>query len=219
MSIEIPNDVDAAKLENGESSCYNSGMNRIAVYVIGTSKGPFKIGISADPDKRAKELQTGCPVPIRVIYLRECRSREEASDIERAAHRLLARKRGAGEWFFCRLEEASGAITVAAAILRALRRAAQDEDYIQSHVVLGNPSPVLELLTAVEFGECRTTARGRVHDIGAKTFNRDGLEGMVRLLLKVQRLSVTKRAAHVSEVWHGIGGWVHGEEASQKPAA
>lgn len=56
--------------------------------------GPIKIGYAADPDKRLKQLQVGCPVELHLIG--EMRgSRED----EQALHVRFDAGRGSGEWF------------------------------------------------------------------------------------------------------------------------
>ena len=73
------------------------------VYIIqsGTSKkAPIKIGMSDEPEKRIKQLQTGNPQLLRIIISIKCNSRQHAYDLERTLHRMLERNNILNEWFF-----------------------------------------------------------------------------------------------------------------------
>ena len=56
----------------------------------------IKIGISNNPSKRLKQLQTGCPFPIKIIKKFEVSNAEE---IETALHNKLSFYNSSGEWF------------------------------------------------------------------------------------------------------------------------
>ena len=71
-----------------------------------------KIGIAKDPEERVKQLQTGNPFDIEVLWTYGPTKRH--FDIETTAHRELAGVRAEGEWFN---------ISKSAAI-RAVKRAA-----------------------------------------------------------------------------------------------
>ena len=64
------------------------------VYFIGGDDGLIKIGRSRNPEARAAELQTGSPVPLRVLASVSGDSRLEAQ-----YHRRFADFRVRGEWF------------------------------------------------------------------------------------------------------------------------
>lgn len=73
------------------------------VYIIqsGTSKkSPVKIGMSDDPGKRIKQLQTGNPKILRIIISIKCNSRKHAFELEKTLHRMLLRNNILNEWFF-----------------------------------------------------------------------------------------------------------------------
>jgi hypothetical protein len=76
------------------------------LYIIAASpEGPVKLGFSADPRKRLKQLQTGS---VHVLALHHT---EEVDDsrvkiAERALHKLLGHRRLKGEWFSLSVEEA-----------------------------------------------------------------------------------------------------------------
>lgn len=64
------------------------------LYVIQASTGEIKIGKAADPLKRLATLQTGSPVPLKLV-----RVVDGAGRIEGALHRRLRNFRLHGEWF------------------------------------------------------------------------------------------------------------------------
>lgn len=66
------------------------------VYVIGPEKGPFKIGITNDVDKRLRALQTANPRKLAVHF---SIAAEDAAAIEKAMHAKFGDKRLQGEWF------------------------------------------------------------------------------------------------------------------------
>lgn len=72
------------------------------VYVIQSGKGkhmPVKIGMSENPEKRIKQLQTGNPNLLRIIALIKCRDRKHASLVEKTFHSLMIDKNLLNEWF------------------------------------------------------------------------------------------------------------------------
>jgi hypothetical protein len=67
------------------------------VYVVGSDDGPYKVGItSTSMESRVTALQTGCPHPIKVFL---SLSTPMAYQIEKSAHRILAKYNTSGEWF------------------------------------------------------------------------------------------------------------------------
>jgi hypothetical protein len=73
-------------------------MTHSYIYVIGGDEPPFKVGISKDPTKRLKNLQTGHPYPIRIHSLTEtCVTKTKL--LETVIHRNLKHLRTSGEWF------------------------------------------------------------------------------------------------------------------------
>ena len=78
------------------------------LYVIGsqnTTDGPVKMGLSADPDQRVKDLQTGHPEPL-MVYHREPVEIERVRLYERLLHRDNNHYRRHGEWFDLSVEQA-----------------------------------------------------------------------------------------------------------------
>jgi hypothetical protein len=79
------------------------------MYVIASEKsqnGPVKLGISADPDQRVKDLQTGHPEPL-MVYYREPVEVERVRLYERLLHRDNNHHRAHGEWFDLSVEQAT----------------------------------------------------------------------------------------------------------------
>jgi hypothetical protein len=76
------------------------------IYVIAAdSAGPVKLGISFDPDRRLRELQTASPVTLN-IHHREPVNASLVKTLEKILHRDLAHHRRRGEWFGLSVEEA-----------------------------------------------------------------------------------------------------------------
>lgn len=71
------------------------------VFVAGESRAEtfFKIGISSAVDKRAAQLQTGCPIPLKEVLVVNLWSMAAARSAEQAMHHKLAAFRSHGEWF------------------------------------------------------------------------------------------------------------------------
>ena len=68
------------------------------IYIIGSDKAPYKVGISRDPNKRLKSLQTGHPFPLQLHYTKEtdiCKTKL----LETVIHRHLKMHKTSGEWF------------------------------------------------------------------------------------------------------------------------
>jgi len=69
------------------------------IYVIASSAdGPVKLGISAKPERRINELQTGHANRLQ-IYHTEPVPGEKARLFERLLHRDIGFRRTVGEWF------------------------------------------------------------------------------------------------------------------------
>lgn len=65
----------------------------------------MKLGFSADPEKRVKQLQTGSSLPLKLFHT------EEVDDLrvkvaERALHKIVGMRRISGEWFDMSVEDA-----------------------------------------------------------------------------------------------------------------
>lgn len=74
------------------------------VYLIGYGgapelDGPVKVGVSRDPDKRARELQTGNPNELTPIHYFKVKNYQRAVHLERAFMNANAKHRMMGEWF------------------------------------------------------------------------------------------------------------------------
>jgi len=61
----------------------------------------YKIGISANPEKRRRELQTGCSKEIRILFTCKIDDNIVSRDVETVIHKFLKEKGKwiRGEWF------------------------------------------------------------------------------------------------------------------------
>lgn len=76
-------------------------MNKI--YLIKSlNEGIYKIGVSKKPSKRLKEVQTGNPAPIDILYLYES---DNAYKIETVLHNRYSHFNTHGEWFELSIKE------------------------------------------------------------------------------------------------------------------
>ncbi|WP_407146239.1 GIY-YIG nuclease family protein [Bradyrhizobium sp. ORS 86] len=84
------------------------------VYVISGDHGRQKIGVSDDPRKRIRELQTGSPFLLHFVFIGVTEG--TAYDIEGEAHFLLDRHKAPGgdEWFVVPPEVAIAAVMACA---------------------------------------------------------------------------------------------------------
>ena len=91
------------------------------VYVIGTEDGSrHKVGVSRDPAQRLAYLQPGSAARLRLVQSWE---RDDAYQVERAAHRALIHAAVHGEWFA--VPEAEAVAAVARIIAGPLPRSAR----------------------------------------------------------------------------------------------
>jgi hypothetical protein len=82
------------------------------LYVIAASEsGPVKIGYSAVPEKRVRQLQTGHPQPLALFY-QQGTDLASAKLIERLVHRTIGYLRSHGEWFDLTVEDAIAEVQV-----------------------------------------------------------------------------------------------------------
>ncbi len=77
----------------------------VRVYVISGGEH-VKVGISADPDARLRDLQVGNPLRLSVKFASRPVRREFAERIERVAHSRLKPFKVSGEWFGCSVRDA-----------------------------------------------------------------------------------------------------------------
>jgi hypothetical protein len=74
------------------------------LYVIGASlDGPVKLGISAKPERRVSQLQTGCADRLQLFHSEPIGDKKL---FERLLHRDLGYLRMLGEWFNLTVEQA-----------------------------------------------------------------------------------------------------------------
>lgn len=84
------------------------------VYVIGAEDGAVKIGITNRIEVRLTDLQTACPMELKVHGSLRCDTEAQARAVERLAHRILHRERRRGEWFDVSSERALDVVRAAA---------------------------------------------------------------------------------------------------------
>jgi Meiotically up-regulated gene 113 len=75
------------------------------IYVIGTEQPPYKIGISKNPQRRLKNLQTGHPELLRIHSIKPTNC-QETKLLETVIHRNLKHYKLKGEWFNINLKDA-----------------------------------------------------------------------------------------------------------------
>lgn len=81
------------------------------LYVIAASeKGPVKLGLSQDPERRVRQLQTGSAQPLRLFHVEEVHD-TRVRVAEKALHKMLGHRRMKGEWFDLDVETAIGEVT------------------------------------------------------------------------------------------------------------
>lgn len=84
------------------------------VYIVGPNRnGPLKVGISANPRDRVRELQVGNPEKLNLYWVYPCGA---GAIYERIVHRILGARRLVGEWFSVSVETAVGALWIASNI-------------------------------------------------------------------------------------------------------
>jgi len=70
------------------------------VYVIESTSGHFKIGMSDDPARRLRQLEsTKGPFKLNLIFFWGYATRDIASTVEKRLHKEFDRTRANGEWF------------------------------------------------------------------------------------------------------------------------
>lgn len=72
---------------------------KVYIIQVGNKKGPIKIGVAMDPDKRLKVLQIGNHLELKLIAVIPCNGRKRAFELERILHYELKGLKIRGEWF------------------------------------------------------------------------------------------------------------------------
>ena len=75
------------------------------LYVIGGNVKPYKIGITTNPERRLKNLQTGHPHKLRIHYKEEIPD-NQVRLLEQTIHRVIKHRQTHGEWFDIDLDQA-----------------------------------------------------------------------------------------------------------------
>lgn len=79
------------------------------LYVVGSPRGPKKVGVANNPVLRLKQLRTGSSRRLELLFTTPAPD-GIAVDIERRAHWLLREKKTHGEWFAVSAKEAIDAV-------------------------------------------------------------------------------------------------------------
>ena len=97
------------------------------IYLIKSlNEGIYKIGVSKYPNKRLKQIQTGNPAPVEILYLYET---ENAYKIEKALHNRYSHFNTHGEWFELSIKEE----------MSFMDNCKKIEDTFNSLKIMGNP--------------------------------------------------------------------------------
>ena len=62
-------------------------------------KGPIKIGVAKDIQRRMSELQTANPYELKLISSIPCKSENDAYRLEKKIHSIFKKQNIRGEWF------------------------------------------------------------------------------------------------------------------------
>ncbi|MBD1389534.1 GIY-YIG nuclease family protein [Neiella sp. HB171785] len=76
--------------------------------IVNDLNGFIKIGISFDPHKRKKALESACGYRLRLLSART--PKREAKEVEKELHLLFGENRQLGEWFSISESEAKAAL-------------------------------------------------------------------------------------------------------------
>ena len=68
------------------------------IYIIGSNKPPYKVGISKNLNRRLRNLQTGYPYPLQIHHTIET-DISQTKLFETILHRNLKHYKTNGEWF------------------------------------------------------------------------------------------------------------------------
>lgn len=75
------------------------------IYVIGGNEKPYKIGITNNPARRLKNLQTGHPSKLKIHHIEPVPD-NQVRLIEQTIHQTIKYRKTHGEWFDIELEDA-----------------------------------------------------------------------------------------------------------------
>lgn len=101
------------------------------IYIIGSQRGPFKIGITTSLQDRLSGIQTGSHAKVAVIWSLPVEG-HYASCAEKLTHKALSNYRLSGEWFDVPSVKAQAAIMRAAG--QAKRKIQEDQKLVKEPV-------------------------------------------------------------------------------------
>lgn len=76
-------------------------MGRLSVVYIAAAGDYVKVGMTTDVERRMKELYTGCPLEVKLIWTSREMLLNNTSHLELSLHDRLHKYRVKGEWFQC----------------------------------------------------------------------------------------------------------------------
>jgi len=162
------------------------------VYIIqsGTrKKSPIKIGMSDDPEKRIKQLQTGNPYILRIIISIKCNSRKHAFELERTLHRMLLRNNILNEWFFVKKKS----------LLETINRFANNPDLkqVKSFVDIFEKQSVEEMETEKVVAVLEKQALNGTVETSIKSIRNKSKNKTNQLAIMEKKLTQRKREAKI----------------------
>lgn len=105
LKVDFTNVINKIKfgVDNGctssKADCFDFSNNHFYVYFIKNESDKVKIGKTIDVNKRYKQLQTGSPEKLYVVYSIPCRSKEHMDKVESSLHEYFKDYNISGEWF------------------------------------------------------------------------------------------------------------------------
>ena len=132
LQVEVETRVAERSHKLAERKRSDVGSEAIGVYlIVARNQRSCKVGISQDPTKRLKELQTGSSSVLSINRIFWMRNRTEAHALESGTHRELGRRglQRTGEWFPVAPEIATDALSVTYDLL--LERGIVDKEIVK----------------------------------------------------------------------------------------
>lgn len=82
---------------NGRAGVYVKDRNKEHLYIVQAGNA-IKIGVSKNPERRIRDIQSDCPLPVKTLYIGMNEGHEEEM-----WHKIYAHRKLHGEWFggFC----------------------------------------------------------------------------------------------------------------------
>lgn len=130
-------------------------MRSTKLYVMGSDRGPKKVGIANNPTLRLRRLQTGNGRELRVLFQQDAPD-GLATDIERRAHWLLREHKTHGEWF---------SVSTKAAIEAVARAISENGEGEKERPSVGRPPLKKNVATVITAIRLPSDVAQRIDDI------------------------------------------------------